>query len=128
MTDSDPPRVPHNFSWPSLAYDQPPNTGDYVRVNMFFMKKKGISWEYFARHWQHVHADICVALKAFNETNLLHYSQFYQTPDDREKARKLFPNHCAMEWDACSEFWVRKLEDFAAFLASKEYRDTTRTY
>jgi len=45
----DPPRVKHNFVLPAFSYEQPPNTQPYIRINMFFMKRKDISWEYFDR-------------------------------------------------------------------------------
>ncbi|KAF2097981.1 hypothetical protein NA57DRAFT_76780 [Rhizodiscina lignyota] len=116
---SDPPRVPHAFSSPSLSYDTPPNKQPYVRINTFFKKKPGISYEYFVQHWHHVHADLVTSMKAFTDNNIVRYTQFFQTPEGREEAYKI--GAPAMEWDACSEFLAEKVDDFAAFLKSEEY-------
>jgi len=123
---NDPSIVPHSFALPSLAYDQPPNVQPYVRINMFFMKKKGISFEFFARHWHHVHADIVTSSQAFKDNKILRYTQFYQTPELRQKTVECFSGYPVMEWDACSEFWVEKPEDMAAFLKSDEYLKSHR--
>ena len=90
------------------------------------MKKKDISWEYFTRHWHHVHADIVTGSKAFKENHILRYTQFYQSPEHRTKTAQCFANYPIMEWDACSEFWVEKMEDFEAFLKSDEYIQSLR--
>lgn len=33
-----------------------------------------------------------------------------------------------LEWDACSEFWVRRIEDFEGFINGEEYKNSLRTY
>jgi hypothetical protein len=33
-----------------------------------------------------------------------------------------------LEWDACTEFWVEKLEDFEKFTKSEEYIAATRKF
>ena len=124
----DPPRVKHNFVLPAFSYEQPPNTQPYIRINMFFMKRKDISWEYFESHWNHVHADIVTSSQAFKENKIIRYTQFCQTAESREHTKKCFPGYSVMEWDAASEFWVEKPEDMAAFLNSQEYIDSLREY
>jgi hypothetical protein len=127
---SDPPRVSHNFEINKLSYDSLANIQPYIRINMFFKKKEGISWEYFTTHWHHVHADICLSTKAWQENNILRYTQFYQSPESRKKTSKLFAAYPdpLLEWDACSEFWVEKVEDFANFLKSEEYVKSLREF
>ena len=121
---SDPPRVSHEFMTPELSYEQPANEQKYIRIQTFFKKKPGISFEYFLNHWQHVHTDLVVNMKSFKENNIFHYTQFYQSEEFREQGRSL--GHTDMEWDACSEFWVEKVEDYRAFLQSQEYKDSLR--
>jgi hypothetical protein len=125
---SDPPRVEHDFAIPALSYDQAVNKQSYLRINMFFCKKDGISFEYFQRHWHHVHADLVTSSKAFKDNNIIRYNQFHQTTESRELARRLaHPNpEWSLEWDACSEFWVKKIEDWEAFMKSDEYVKATR--
>lgn len=93
---------------------------------MFFNKKPGITFEYFANHWHHVHADLVTSSQAFKDLGFYRYNQFLHTPEMREKAQAMgFP---AMSWDACTEFWVEKIEDFEAFTKTKEYIEATRKY
>jgi hypothetical protein len=121
---SDPSPVAHKFITPELSYEQAPNKQKYLRILTFFKKKPGISFEYFLNHWHHVHTDLVVNMKSFKENNIFHYTQFYQTPKTREQGKSL--GYMDMEWDACSEFWVERIEDYHAFIQSQEYRDSLR--
>jgi hypothetical protein len=116
---SDPAPVTHTFSLPKLAYEQEPNTQNYIRIQMFFKKKQGISHEYFAHHWRHVHADLLTASKAFQENRIMRYKQFYQTPEMKRAVEAM--GYPVMEWDASSEFWVASLDDMVALSQSEEY-------
>jgi hypothetical protein len=126
MSPSDPPTVPHTFEIPSLSYSNPPNTQIYVRISMFFMKKPSVSYEFFRNHWNHVHADRLISSNAFRELGILRYTQFFHDPEAKEVMKRI--GYPSMEWDACTEFWVEKLEDFEAFTKTKEYIDTTRKF
>ncbi|KAF2095288.1 hypothetical protein NA57DRAFT_60023 [Rhizodiscina lignyota] len=120
----DPPRVNHSFSLSQLSYDKPPNIKPYIRISMFFNKKPGISYEFFQNHWHHVHADLVTSMRAYKECNLLRYNQFHQTPEHKELAKKIgLPS---MEWDACTEFWFERIEDFDKFTKSEEYAKATQ--
>ena len=91
---------------------------------MFFNKKPGISYEYFQNHWHHVHADLVTSSKAYKGNKILRYNQFHQSAEDKAKGAIL--GYPMMDWDACTEFWVERLEDFEAFTKSEEYINATR--
>jgi hypothetical protein len=121
---SDPEPVKHNFSLPKLAYDQPANKQNYIRISMFFNKRTDVSYEYFQNHWHHVHADLVTASKSYNARNIMRYNQFYQTPEIKAAGQKI--GYPMMDWDACTEFWVESLDDFLEFTKSEEYARHTR--
>lgn len=102
--------VPHQFRLPKLSYDHGsdplvPNKQDYWRVSLFFYKKPGISDEYFARHWHHVHGDLVTASKAYLKNNLLRYNQFRQDTKAKELAVSMEYGPL-LDFDAVTEFWV----------------------
>jgi hypothetical protein len=121
---SDPPPVNHQFKLAKLAYDTPIHKQNYLCIAMFFNKKPGISDEYFQNHWHHVHADLVTSSRAFRELKILRYNQFRQRPEHRALLNRI--GYPGMDWDACTEFWVEKFEDFEAFTKSQEYIDATR--
>jgi hypothetical protein len=78
---SDPPRVEHDFELKKLAYGAGqdeiiPNRQGYWRISLFFNRKEGISPEYFARHWHHVHGDIVTRCNGYFKNKILRYNQF----------------------------------------------------
>ena len=123
---SDPPPVDHSFKLSKLAYDAPLAKQNYLRIAMFFNKRKDISDEYFQNHWHHVHADLVTSSKAFKELKFKRYNQFRQRPEHRELLEKV--KYPGMDWDACTEFWVEDFEDFVNFTQSQVYIDATRTF
>ena len=122
----DPAPVQRNFGHSTLAYDTPPNKQTYVRISMFFNKKPGISYEYFLNHWRHVHADLVTSSKAYKENKIRRYTQFHQSPESKAKGAEI--GYPMMDWDACTEFWVDKLEDFDAFTKSDDFIKATRRF
>src|ERR1700753_3794746 len=106
----DPPPVPHSFRLSKLAYGQEYNIKPYIRISVFFNKKPDISYEYFQNHRHHVHADLVTSMRAYKDLKILRYNQFYQTPEHREQAKKL--GYPSLNYDACTEFWVEKMENF----------------
>jgi hypothetical protein len=64
----------HKFQYKELSYDSEPNFQPAIKVSVFFSKKPSLSHEEFFRHWQTVHADLCVATNAFKE-NIVRYVQ-----------------------------------------------------
>ena len=91
---------------------------------MFFNKKPDISYEYFQNHWHHVHADLVTSMRAYKDLKILRYNQFHQTPEHREQAKKL--GYPSLNYDACTEFWVEKMENFDAFTKCDEFVRATR--
>jgi len=108
---SDPKRVEHDFRLSKLSYDFEdgnivPNKQKYWRISLFFYRKPGISEEYFARHWHHVHADLVTAAQAYCDSNILRYNQFHQTSEGAKLARDLGWG-TPLDFEAVTEFWVR---------------------
>lgn len=123
---SDPKRVEHDFRLPKLSYDHGddeivPNKQNYWRISLFFYKKPGISDEYFARHWHHVHADLVTASKAYLQNNLLRYNQFRQN-DEAKKLAESMEYGPLLDYDAVTEFWVRSRVGKWCHAATDSYR------
>lgn len=64
--------------------------------------------------------DLTVAAKDFKTFKIARYVQVHQTSEFKEKAKSLGLEH--MDYDGCSELWVEKWEDIAAFFGSEEYK------
>lgn len=127
MTSTDPAPVERTFGLPALAYDAPVQKQRYLRISMFFNKKPGISYAYFQQHWHNFHGDLVTSSDAFKSNKILRYNQFHQTPENKALARRLGDgSYPSVDFDACTEFWVEKIEDFEAFSKSKEYTDGSR--
>jgi hypothetical protein len=108
---SDPKIVDHEFRLSKLSYDHGddrivPNKQNYWRVSLFFYKKPGISDEYFARHWHHVHGDLVTASQSYLQNNLLRYNQFRQDTEAKKLAESMEYGPL-LDFDAVTEFWVR---------------------
>jgi len=127
MATPDPPRVERTFGLPALSYTSPVQKQRYLRISMFFNKKPEISYAYFQQHWHHFHGDLVTSSNAFKENKILRYNQFHQTPEHKALAKRLGDGgYPSMDFDACTEFWVERIEDFEAFSKSKEYVDGSR--
>jgi hypothetical protein len=83
---------------------------------MFFNKKPSISDEYFQTHWHHVHADLVTSSQASKDAKIMRYNQFSAGPEHKALAKRLSDGgYPSMEWDACTELWAERIEDFEAF-------------
>lgn len=51
---------------------------------------------------------------------MLPYEQILNSPTEKEMAKRL--GYEGLGCDACSEFWVRRMEDFDGFIDGEEYR------
>ena len=127
---SDPPPVERDFKLQQFAYGSGqdeivPNRQKYWRISLFFQRKEGVSAEFFARHWHHVHADLVTSTKSYCENNILRYNQFHQSPEGLAKAHSLGYGE-SLPFDAVTEFWVKDVEQFKAFTKSKEFELATR--
>jgi len=116
MTSSD--RVPHDFTYPELNYDSAPNTQPLIKLS-FFKKLPEVTYEKFFFHWRTVHADLAAATKNFTVGNVQRYVQFSQPPEMRAQAALL--NIPSLDYDACTELWIRSLDDWVRFSRSPEY-------
>lgn len=106
-------KIDYQFKHEQLSYDAKPNYQPCVKLSFYFSKLPNVSYEQFHRHWETVHADLTVAAKDFKACKLQRYVQFHQTPEMKEKARSLGLNH--LEYDGCSEIWVKEWDDWLRF-------------
>ncbi|KAF2404504.1 hypothetical protein EJ06DRAFT_526587 [Trichodelitschia bisporula] len=112
-------KIDHKFSYDELAYDTPKNYQPCVKLSFFFNKLPNVSYEHFHRHWETVHADLAISAREFGLCGLKRYSQHHQTPDFKEKVTALGMD--LMDYDGCSEIWVRSMDDWERFFKSPEY-------
>lgn len=106
-------KIDHQFAFNQLSYDAKPNHQPYIKMLFFFNKLPHVSYEQFHRHWETVHADLTVATKEFATCHIQRYNQFHQTPEMKEKVKGLGME--LMDWDGCSEIWVKNWEDWENF-------------
>jgi hypothetical protein len=66
-----------------------------------------------------VHADLATSAKPFAQY-VTRYTQTHQIPGLKEKFQK-FGNMQMLDFDGCSEIWVRSYEDGEKFFQSEEY-------
>jgi hypothetical protein len=102
---------PHNLLIPSLAC---------IKLSFFFRKSPTVTDAFFQKHYNHIHSDLTVACKKFHAVKIARYVQLYQSPGLKSKLQELGMD--VLEYDACSQIWVRKWEDWEAFAGSDEYR------
>ncbi|RDW77736.1 hypothetical protein BP6252_05789 [Coleophoma cylindrospora] len=113
--------IPHTFTNPELSYDAQPNIQPCIKLSFFFNKLPEVSHEHFYRHWQTVHADLTVATKDFAICNLKRYVQIAQTPTLATQAKTSLTGLNVLEFDGCSEIWVREWGDWMKFFQSPEW-------
>ena len=106
-------KIDHEFQNKALNYDATPNYQPCIKLSFFFYKLPDVSYEQFHRHWETVHADLTIAAKDFAAFKIQRYVQFHQIPEMKEKARQLGLTH--LDFDGCSEIWVRSWDDWMAF-------------
>ncbi|KAK5692415.1 hypothetical protein LTR97_010723 [Elasticomyces elasticus] len=112
-------KIDHTFKNEALSYDTAPNYQPCIKLSFFFNKLPEVSDEMFHRHWETVHADLTIAARDFKACKIQRYVQFHQTADHKEKAKQLGLQH--IEFDGCSEIWVKDWDDWMAFYNSPEY-------
>ncbi|KAH8626846.1 hypothetical protein IG631_18864 [Alternaria alternata] len=91
-----------------------------IKLSFFFRKSPTVSDAFFQKHYNHIHSDLTVACKKFHAVKIARYVQLYQSPGLKSKLQELGMD--VLEYDACSQIWVRKWEDWEAFAGSDEYR------
>nr|OQO26165.1 hypothetical protein B0A51_03884 [Rachicladosporium sp. CCFEE 5018] len=112
-------KIDYEFQHKALAYDTTPNYQPCIKLSFFFNKLPEVSYEQFHRHWETVHADLTIATRDFKVCKIQRYVQSHQTPEMREQAKELGLQQ--IEFDGCSEIWVKTWEDWMAFFKSPEY-------
>jgi len=113
-------KIDHKFTFPQLSYDATPNTQGSIKLTFYFSKLPDVSYEQFYGHWSTVHADLTVAAKNFAALKIQRYVQIGQTPEWKAKTAQL-TGVKTLDFDGCSEIWVRSWEDWMAFFSSEEY-------
>ncbi|KAK3066623.1 hypothetical protein LTR53_016955 [Teratosphaeriaceae sp. CCFEE 6253] len=106
-------KIDHPFQNPPLAYDAAPNHQPGIKISFFFNKLPHVSDEHFFRHWETVHADLTIAVPQFRACKIRRYVQLQQTAEMKARARELGMVH--VDFDACTELWVERWEDWMAF-------------
>jgi hypothetical protein len=66
-----------------------------------------------------VHADLATSAAPFAQY-VTRYTQTHQTPELKEKLQR-FGKMQMLDFDGCSEIWVRSYEDGEKFFKSEEY-------
>ncbi|KAK3703728.1 hypothetical protein LTR37_014306 [Vermiconidia calcicola] len=112
-------KINHKFENEALSYDAKPNYQPCIKLSFWFRKLPEVSDEQFHRHWETVHADLTIATRDFNVCRIQRYVQFHQTPELKEKAQSLGLEH--LDFDGCSEIWVKSWDDWVRFYQSEEY-------
>ncbi|KAF2247647.1 hypothetical protein BU26DRAFT_351330 [Trematosphaeria pertusa] len=112
-------KTDHKFSSPRLEWDAKENYQPCIKLSFFFKKLPYVDDDHFQMHYNHVHADLTVASKEFNVVKIQRYVQTYQTPAMKEKIRSLGME--LLDYDACSQIWVKSWEDWEKFSSSPEY-------
>ncbi|KAF2677360.1 hypothetical protein K458DRAFT_447012 [Lentithecium fluviatile CBS 122367] len=112
-------KIDHKFSNPSLEWDAKENYQPCIKLSFFFKKLPDVDDDHFQMHYNHVHADLTVASKDFNVVKIQRYVQTYQTPEMKEKIKSLGME--LLDYDACSQIWVKSWNDWEKFSTSPEY-------
>ncbi|KAH7121049.1 hypothetical protein B0J11DRAFT_438037 [Dendryphion nanum] len=122
-------KVDHQFANPELQWEAKENyqrehTIDMMRkacikLSFFFKKLPDVDDDHFQMHYNHVHSDLTVASKEFNVVKIQRYVQTYQTPEMKEKIKSLGME--LLDYDACSQIWVKSWDDWERFSTSPEY-------
>ncbi|KAL5391787.1 hypothetical protein DPSP01_001076 [Paraphaeosphaeria sporulosa] len=112
-------KVNHTFSNDRFNWDAGENYQPCIKLSFFFKKLPNVDDDHFQMHYNHVHADLTVAAKLFNVVKIQRYVQTYQTPEIKARIRKAGME--LLDYDACSQIWVREWEDWERFSTSPEY-------
>lgn len=75
--------------------------------------------DHFQKHYNHVHSDLTVGCKKFHAVKIQRYVQSYQSPEMKKKVQALGME--VLDYDACSQIWVKSWDDWVEFASSAEY-------
>jgi hypothetical protein len=89
-----------------------------IKLSFFFRKSPTVTDAFFQKHYNHIHSDLTVACKKFHAVKIARYVQLYQSPGLKGKLKELGMD--VLEYDACSQIWVRKWEYRAALMPDAE--------
>lgn len=112
----------------------PPSSAPLIKISFFFCKKASIPYADFYAYWRNTHGRLTVASTAFNDIGIAKYVQIInpstlghinsqtQISKDLEKMGASEDKKAdGWQWDACSELYVRKWDDYVRFTASDEF-------
>lgn len=77
----------------------------------------------FETYWRDTHGRLTVASKAFSEAEIQQYTQIHKDKALNNEAANMGLSLMDLEWDACSEIYVKSWEDYLLFATSPEMRD-----
>ncbi|KAF2465272.1 uncharacterized protein BDR25DRAFT_318525 [Lindgomyces ingoldianus] len=117
-------KIDHKFALKFFDWDTKENHQPCIKLSFFFKKLPDVDDDHFQMHYNHVHADLTVASKEFNVVKIQRYvqvnfSELYQSPKMKEKIRSLGME--LLDYDACSQIWVKSWDDWERFFSSPEY-------
>ncbi|KAF9730029.1 hypothetical protein PMIN04_012799 [Paraphaeosphaeria minitans] len=105
------------FSFEELAVERGSNQQPYIRILIFFNKKKGLSEAFFHEHWKSIHADLTMSF-GNGTKNFSRYVQFHQDAEHRKLVSSLSQyNMQPLQYDGCAEFHAENAEQFLRFMA-----------
>jgi hypothetical protein len=73
-------------------------------------------------HYNHVHTDLTVAYERFHAVKIQRSVRLYQFPEMKRKVQELGME--LLDYDACSQIWVKSWDDWVEFASSPEYSAT----
>ncbi|KAF2013900.1 hypothetical protein BU24DRAFT_464626 [Aaosphaeria arxii CBS 175.79] len=112
-------KIDHQFSDSRFEWDSKENLQPCIKLSFFFKKLPNVDDDHFQMHYNHVHADLTVASKQFDVVKIQRYVQTYQTPEMKEKIKSLGME--VLDYDACSQIWVKDWDAWERFSTSPEY-------
>jgi hypothetical protein len=95
------------------------NRQPYLKILFFFKKLPTVTDEYFHTHWSTFHADLSTSAKPFLSASK-RYVQFHADHEHRDLA-KAIPGMIFMDFDGCSELWVKDVKAWQELQGSSEY-------
>ncbi|ORY06914.1 EthD domain-domain-containing protein [Clohesyomyces aquaticus] len=112
-------KIDHQFAFKEFEWDAKENYQPCIKLSFFFKKLPNVDDDHFQKHYSHVHADLTVASKQFNVVRIQRYVQLYQSPEMKEKIKSFGME--LLDYDACSQIWVKSWDDWEKFVTSPEY-------
>jgi hypothetical protein len=102
----------------------PRPTNPLIRISFFFTKHPSMTQSEFETHWRDTHGRLAITSTVFTAANIQGYVQVHNNmPLTKELGELGITPMTDFSWDACSEIYVQRWEDYLAFAKSDEARD-----